>query len=151
MPLLTISHHQQKRQAECLAACAAMVLSYYDRPPDYTHLIKLLRIGYAGAPFRNLYHLASLDLSIKIEQGQIETIREAIAQGTPLIAFVSTKELSYWTETTNHAVVIVGIDDDFIYLNDPNFAEAPQQVSIPEFDLAWLEMDEYYALITPGT
>ncbi len=28
MSLLPISHHQQDQQADCLAACAAMVLSY---------------------------------------------------------------------------------------------------------------------------
>jgi hypothetical protein len=34
-----------------------------------------------------------------------------------------------------------------IYLNEPNFSDAPKVVSLAEFDLAWFEMEEFYALI----
>ncbi len=47
----------------------------------------------------------------------------------------------------NHAVVVTGLDDDYIYLNDPAFTNAPIQVRRGDFDLAWLAQDEYYALL----
>ena len=50
-------------------------------------------------------------------------------------------------ERTGHAVVVVGIDDEMVYLNDPAFANAPQVVSHGDLLLAWLEMEEYYAII----
>lgn len=74
-------------------------------------------------------------------------IQDHLANDHPCIAFVNTAELPYWTEATGHAVVVVGIDDDNLYLNDPAFHDAPKKVSQGDFLLAWLEADEYYALI----
>ena len=54
MSLLPIIHHQQRQQAECLVACAAMLLNYWQIEFTYQDLIKQLKVGYAGAPFRNL-------------------------------------------------------------------------------------------------
>jgi len=45
-------------------------------------------------------------------------------------------------------VVAVGIDERRVYLNDPFFDAAPQSVSRLEFELAWDEMDNVYAVIT---
>jgi len=46
-------------------------------------------------------------------------------------------------------VVVVGLDDNFIYVNDPAFPDAPIQIERGEFDLAWLEWDEKYAVLIP--
>ena len=35
-----------------------------------------------------------------------------------------------------------------LYVNDPNHSEAPIAVPRGDFELAWLESDYYYALIT---
>ncbi len=147
MLLLPISPCQQRQPGECLVACAKMVLDYLRVPVSYEDLTKCLRIGYAGAPFRNLNYLKSLGVSVLIEQGQIETLFSCFAQNLPAIVFVATQELSYWNETTNHAVVVIGIDEYSIYLCDPNFADVPKVISLAEFYLAWLEMDNFYALI----
>ncbi|MCL4304065.1 MAG: C39 family peptidase [Anaerolineae bacterium] len=147
MTLLPVSLYPQRQQTECLAACAAMVLAYLQVRASYKRLIKLLRIGPAGAPFRNLRYLESLGLSVSIERGEIETLRERVEHGFPPIVFVNTKELPYWRETTGHAMVVVGFDEDLIYLNDPAFADAPQIIPVSEFDLAWLELDQFYVII----
>ena len=149
MPLRPISHHRQRQQADCLAACAAMLLDYWQIPTPYDNLIELLQIGEAGAPFRNLIHLEGLGLSVHIEQGQIDTLRSVLEQGRPPIVFVATQELPHWSEATNHALVVVGIEDDLIRVHDPSQPDAPQAIALAEFDLAWLEMDEFYALIEP--
>ena len=52
-----------------------------------------------------------------------------------------------WNESTLHAVVVVGMDDQHVYLNDPGFPEAPVKVSHGDFGLAWLERDEFYAAL----
>jgi ABC-type bacteriocin/lantibiotic exporter with double-glycine peptidase domain len=147
MPLLPISHYRQHQQSECLAACAAMVLDYLQIPFQYNHLIQLLRIGIAGASFRNLRYLKALGVQISIERGDVDILQAHIQRGLAPIVFVATGELPYWDEPTNHAVVAVGIDDGKVYLNDPAFPDAPQVVPIDEFVLAWIEMDEYYALL----
>ncbi|MEZ4732190.1 MAG: hypothetical protein R3E79_34160 [Caldilineaceae bacterium] len=51
-------------------------------------------------------------------------------------------------KVADHAVVVVGFDEQSIYLHDPEFAESPINVSYGDFDLAWLEHDEMYAVLT---
>jgi len=147
MILLPVSHYQQRRQAECLAACAVMVLNYLQVPVRYERLLKLLRIGPAGAPFRNLRYLESLGLSVVVEQGAIATLQSHLRRGLPPLAFVHTGQLSYWKESTGHAVVVVGIKANLVCLNDPAFVEAPKEIAIDEFELAWLDLDQFCATI----
>lgn len=149
MPLLHISHQQQRQQTDCLAACAVMVLRHLYVQAPYETVVKLLRIGPAGAPYRNLQYLRTLGISARIEQGNLNLLRTHLRRNLPPIVFVSTAELSYWDEATHHAVVVTGIQDNQVYLHDPNFAHAPQVVSTLEFGLAWSEMDEVYALLSP--
>ena len=72
MTLLTVSHRQQTQQADCLAACAAMVLDYLHIPISYNKLTQLLKIDAIGTPFRNLDNLQSLGLSILIGEGSMQ-------------------------------------------------------------------------------
>jgi ABC-type bacteriocin/lantibiotic exporter with double-glycine peptidase domain len=147
MTLLPVSHHQQRQQAECLAACAAMVLDYLQVPVGYERLVKLLQVGPAGAPFRNLHYLESLGLSVLIEQGEIATLQSHLRRSLPPLVFVDTGQLSYWDEVTGHAVVVIGVEEGMVYVNDPNFAQAPKGISIAEFELAWIDLDQFYATI----
>jgi hypothetical protein len=55
--------------------------------------------------------------------------------------------LSHWHEATRHAVVVVGINDEFVEVNDPGFDKVPIAIPIAEFDLAWLEMNEFFAIL----
>lgn len=125
-----------------------MVLDYLQVPVSYERLVKLLQIGPGGAPFRNLCYLeSSLGLSVLIEQGVIATLRLYLNRGLPLLTFVDTGQLPYWDEATGHAVVVVGIEADLIYLNDPAFAEAPRKIPVAEFELGWLDLGQFYATI----
>jgi hypothetical protein len=72
-----------------------------------------------------------------------------LSNGWPVITPVKTRELPYWDEDTDNAVVVVGMDAQFVYLNDPALETAPIQVSQGDFGLAWLEHDEMYAVLAP--
>jgi hypothetical protein len=74
-----------------------------------------------------------------------------LSDGFPIIAFVATQELSYWSDATGHAVVVTGIDEMHVYLIDPAIVDAPKKVEIGEFDLAWLGMNAYCAVIKPAS
>jgi ABC-type bacteriocin/lantibiotic exporter with double-glycine peptidase domain len=105
MPLLAVSHHRQLQQADCLAACAAMLLDYLYLPIEYGRLVQLLGIA------------------------------------------VNTGPLTYWADDTAHALVVVGVEQDVVWVNDPEFEQAPQAVPLDDFLLAWLEHDYRQALI----
>ena len=68
--------------------------------------------------------------------------------GLPCIVLVRTADLSYWAYGTDHAVVVVGFDEQTIYVNDPVFDEHPISVPIIEFELAWMAFDYRYSVIT---
>lgn len=146
MNLLPVSHQQQKHQSDCLVACAAMILSYLKIPVSYKKLMQMLRVDAIGTPFRNLQNLHSLGLLIVIKEGNFEEIKNHISSGLPVITAVDTGQLTYWQETTDHAVVVIGIDDTAVYLNDPNFVDAPKIVAQAEFELSWLEKNYLYAV-----
>jgi ABC-type bacteriocin/lantibiotic exporter with double-glycine peptidase domain len=147
--VLPVQHIQQRQDGECLAACAAMLLTFIGQPIEYERLVKLLAIEPGlGTPSSRIRNLTRWGVTVEYRQGNIRALQQHLARGQPCIAFVRTSELPYWPRTTEHAVVIIGLDDSTIYLNDPAFVLAPIQVSHGDFDLAWLEHDEKYAVIT---
>jgi len=146
---LKLVHQPQRYEADCLAACAAMVLEYLGQSVEYAQLLHILNITpNLGAPASHIKRLSTLGLGIVYRAGTISDLMKYLAQNIPCIVFVNTIELDYWTEATRHAVVVVGIDERQVYLNDPFFEVAPQIVSRLEFELAWDEMDNSYAVIT---
>lgn len=73
-----------------------------------------------------------------------------IAIGLPVIVGVRTAHWKYWGNvTTDHAVVVVGIDsaNDKIFLNDPFFAAAPIEMPLGDFEIGWEEKRRLYAVI----
>lgn len=147
-PFLPVPHHRQHHQADCLVACAAMVLEYLGIHIVYRDLLRLLNIvSDLGAPASNIHQLTMLGVSVDYGTTTLERIADYIAQGNPCITFVDTIHLSYWKQTTHYAVVVVGINSKQVYVHDPYFNIAPQQVSRLEFALAWDEMDNTYAKI----
>lgn len=146
--ILPIPHLQQQDRGECLAACAAMVLAYLGVSVTYKRLLTLLRVRrLIGAPASNIRELEQLGITVIYQQGTFTEISHHLTNDRPCITFVKTSELPYWDEDCDHAVVVVGLDDDFVYLNDPVFPDAPIQVSRGDFDLAWLGRDEFYAVV----
>ncbi len=111
MTLLSVSHLRQQKSADCLAACAAMILEYLQIPVNYTQLLRILRVESFGAFFRNLQHLGSLGVYVWIDEGNFDALQKHLAIGLPIIVPVITRELPYWDVDTHHAVVVVGIDD----------------------------------------
>ena len=49
---------------------------------------------------------------------------------------------------TNHAVLVVGMNDTDIYMCDPQFDQGPLVIPCAEFELAWLEQDYLFASIS---
>jgi ABC-type bacteriocin/lantibiotic exporter with double-glycine peptidase domain len=137
MPLLSVSHRQQKQQSDCLAACASMVLEYLYIRVEYARLLRLLHVGPIGTAFSNLTALEVLGVVVAVKNGNVSDIRQYLNSGLPVIVFLDTAALAYWNyEQTDHAAVVIGINESEVLLNDPEFSNAPQTCSIGEFELA---------------
>jgi ABC-type bacteriocin/lantibiotic exporter with double-glycine peptidase domain len=148
--LLSVPHQLQQNDGDCLAACAAMILAHLGRKIDYPQLLQLLNIQSYGAPAGNIRQLTQLNLKVTYSQTDMTGLEAMLQQGQPVIVFVRTGELPHWTYSTDHALVVVGYDDEYIFVNDPDRKAVEVPIAIPrgDFELAWIERDYYYALIT---
>ena len=125
-----------------------MVIEYLGETLPYARLLDLLGIEEFGAPLGQTRRLSRLGFSVTYGEANLDDIANHLAQSSPCIVPVSTAELPYWEQATDHAVVVVGLDDKAVYVNDPFFDEFPQRISRDEFVLAWLEKDYRLAVIT---
>lgn len=149
MTLLPVSHQQQREEADCLVVCTAMVLTYLQIPYRYEQLRRVLRTEQHGTIFSNLGHLETIGVWTSLGNGSFVKLQDYLEIGLPVIVAVETEYLtSYWDEATHHAVVVIGIDGDSVYLNDPAFVTAPQIVARDEFEAAWVEHNYRFAVIT---
>ena len=126
-----------------------MVLQGLNRPIPYPQLLTLLKIKSFGAPSRNILFLTSLNLNVTHLTTDMMGLFQYLERGIPVIVFVRTSELPYWSYATDHAVVVVGFDEQVVFLNDPYFENVPIPVSHDDFELAWLEHEYRYAIIQP--
>ena len=151
MLLSQFKHRQQRYEADCLVACADMVLNHLGLTLNYARLAKIQRAGAEFTPFSHLRYLEQLGLSVLLEmQGEVSLFETYIAVGLPIIVGVKTLNWLHWGEiTTEHAVVVVGIDQahDLIYLHDPFFTDAPIEMELLRFETGWEEKERWYAVI----
>jgi hypothetical protein len=123
-----------------------MLLDYLGQPASYERLLTLLRIGPYGTPRTNILRLESLGVRVTYREATLDILVDYLIAGQPVIAFVDTGHLPYWSESTNHAVVVAGSGEESVLLYDPAFND-PQAVPIREFELAWMECDGMCAVI----
>lgn len=113
-----------------------MLIEYLGRSVPYHQLVRLLEIGPLGAPRRNILRLTRLGFHVTFREATLPVVDQYVKAGYPVIAFVDTGELNYWS-TTNHAVVIVGVESDHVLVLDPAFPnDVPRQIPEGEFHLA---------------
>lgn len=129
-----------------------MVCRYWGRTIPYPELIALLGTTLdVGTPFSNLRRLTRIGFRVQIEAGTLAGLYRLLQNGQPVVVSVQTSELPYWAnEWSQHAVVVVGMTESTILLNDPVVQPAPIGVSLGDFDLAWLAQGEAFAVITPA-
>jgi hypothetical protein len=123
-----------------------MVLDSLGLAISYKKLLSILSIGPYGTPRSSVLHLESLGVRVTYREAGLDILAEYLHAGQPVIAFVDTAHLGYWSESTNHAVVVAGLSEDSVLLYDPAFDD-PQTVDTREFELAWLECDGMCAVI----
>ena len=146
---LNVPLHKMSQRADCLAACASMVLDCIGHSVAYTDLLYLLEIGPFGTPAQRITQLARWNVDVEYDEGTLERVRAFLDYDQPVIVLVRTHEFPYWRGLdVYHSVVVVGYDKDHIYVNDPYFDDAPKMVAIGDFVLAWQEMSYRYAVIS---
>jgi ABC-type bacteriocin/lantibiotic exporter with double-glycine peptidase domain len=149
-PILLLSHSQQKYLGYCLPACAEMALNYLEISQSQEALAKKMNTTLNVGTLRsNIKKLASRHINVTYSEGTLADIRSWLDQEIPVIVFVEANELPVWRgQDFKHAVVVVSLDDKTIYLMDPALESGPTPTPLDDFQLAWDEMDNYYATLT---
>jgi ABC-type bacteriocin/lantibiotic exporter with double-glycine peptidase domain len=126
-----------------------MVLAFFGRQHTEAELRALMRTGPNGTPVRHLTELTHLGFDVDFVMTDIAGLTAYLTSGLPPIALLWTAALPYWSQSCDHAAVVVGVDDSWVYLNDPCFDSAPQQVSHADFLLAWSPNACMVAIVRP--
>ncbi|MBE7533656.1 MAG: C39 family peptidase [Ardenticatenaceae bacterium] len=147
MSLLVVSHHPQRTQSDCLPVCAQMVTDYLGLPLSYSHLVKRLGTRSFGTPFRNIKELEKDSFAVIIGHMNLAEIRRYLTAQLPVLAGVHTADLSYWSQAVDHMVVVIGVDDSFVYVNDPSLVAGRHPIPHVEFELAQLGFDQLCAVL----
>lgn len=156
MQLLGITNWRQLRDGDCLPACAAMAFTHLGLLVDFERLRQQLAITRIGAPFSNLARLKAWGVVVEVGHGNLATLQDRLSTGHPVIVAVATELLPYWmtrsdiaeaNRETEHAVVVVGLENETVYINDPDFDVAPQSVEVDWFVAAWQHQRFRYAVI----
>ncbi len=147
--ILPIPHQSQLADGYCLPACVQMVLSYWGIEREQADLAKQLQmVPGAGTPGNRVRLLASDTLEVFYGHGELADLQTALNRGAAPIVLVYTGELPYWDLATAHTVVLLGIDEGVAVINDPGMTQVKLRVSLGDFELAWYEMANLYALLT---
>ena len=147
---LPVPLHRQQSEGDCLPVCAQMVLAYWELPGDRQDLITQLGADPdVGTPGSRVLRLQSSTLSVAYQRADERDLRHWISQRVPVIMLVDTAQLPYWSRRCAHAVVLVGLEGDAAYVNDPAFEAAPLAVALADLLLASDNMGNLVAVIAP--
>ena len=146
---LTVPHVPQTSDGYCLDACVCMVLAYWGSPVTEAKVSQLLGSEGAGVPASRVRRLAQWGYKVSYETSNLSQLQHAIQRKIPIIALVDTQFLEQWDSSVFHAILVVGIDNETVIINDPAFPTAPHHCSLNGFLAAWVEMNEYLIAIEP--
>src|SRR5262245_11055719 len=118
---LNVSHYKQEQGASCTAACVRMVLANYGQVHSEDELRRLLQTGPRGTPARNVAQIASLGFEVDVKSSNAAELAAALLAGTPPIVYVDTGSLAYWSIDCSHVAVVVGVEVNEVWLDDPAF------------------------------
>jgi ABC-type bacteriocin/lantibiotic exporter with double-glycine peptidase domain len=146
--LLPVPHFEQSRDGSCLPVCVQMVLNHLGDARTEADFSKILGTKAYGTPIRNAKRLREDGYDVEVRQLTRTDLESYIESGLPVIVRVWTLMLGYWNVTTSHVVVVVGYDDNSVFINDPAISNAPQQVVWDAFLAAWAEYDETAVIVS---
>lgn len=149
---LPVPHRRQQRETGCLPTCVEMVLAYWGQARSQELLSRQLGTDPdIGTPASHVLRLRFPSLGISYVQASVTEIRRWLEDRVPVVALVHTAELPYWSRPCAHAVVVVGMDQTGVWINDPAFDSAPILVSTGDFALACDAMDNYVVVFHPSS
>src|SRR5262249_48643814 len=146
---LNVPHFRQELEYTCVAACARMVLAHYGDVRSEADLRSLLDTQPTGTRAGNVMRLSGPAFEVYVRPSNLAELQSVLADNQPVIVFLKTGALEYWSMDIFHTVVLIGLDAMTAALDDPYFATAPQSTSLQSFEKAWAATGQFAAFIRP--
>ncbi len=124
---LNVPRGKQEFLYSCVPACARMVLAFFGSHHTEAEFRVLMRTDPNGTPVHRLTELTHLGFDVDFVTTDVVGLADYLTSGLPPISLLNTAALPYWLESCNHVAVVVGVDDSWVYLNDPYFDSAPNR------------------------
>jgi ABC-type bacteriocin/lantibiotic exporter with double-glycine peptidase domain len=143
--LISVKPFQETlNKSMCGPAVVKMILDFYkidkSEAEIATQLNNDLKLGTTAETIKEF--LESLDFSVEIKNfSEYEDIQKWLDQGVPVIVDWFTRgRLDYPEDSVSegHYSIIVGLDDQFIYLQDPEVGRL-RKISREEFMYVWFD------------
>jgi ABC-type bacteriocin/lantibiotic exporter with double-glycine peptidase domain len=152
--MIRLQHHQQAHSASCLAACVVMVLAHWQVHVSEIEVRRIIRTKpFSGTHPVNLLNLGDLGFDAWPHEGTEYELRQRVAAGEPVIAFLWTGALRHWADRQGidyqHTVVVVGWSVDAVLIHDPALPDGPTEIPWAEFKDAWQYSRQMMAVVTP--
>lgn len=146
---ISLPHFQQSAEGYCLPACARMILASLGINQSEAEIANILGTRDYGTPSFAVKNLASLGVLVEYHEWAITGLLAELAAGRPVILFVRTGFLDYWTTDVAHAAVVVtALENEKFFIHDPALATGPTSVSWDGLLAAWAEFGYLGATIT---
>jgi ABC-type bacteriocin/lantibiotic exporter with double-glycine peptidase domain len=146
---LTLAHSQQSQPGYCLSACARMVVAQLGRDLSESEIAQVLGAHDYGTPSYAIRQLSSIGFQVEYREWSIQQTLDLLQSGTPLIIFVRTAFLEYWSKDVAHAIVLVQAEEHQSFsVHDPALSKGPLTVSWDGVLAAWAEFGYRGAAIT---
>ena len=141
----------QEADHSCLPACIRMVLRHHGHEYSEAEICAACETTERGTGHeQGAMGIAKLGFKvIKLEDVPLDTLLKFIFQGTPVIVLVYVSLLPYAKKQGGlHAVLIAGVDDDYISFIDPARAEEIE-IDLDTFLAAWDKRGRLGLVIEP--
>jgi len=142
--VLTVPHYRQTNPGNrnsCVPAAVRIVFAYQGVHIEEAAVCDLLQTDETGTSLADLDTLLAQSFPhcyVRVESSSLDSLRQSLQDGIPPIVIVNTASLqSYWQRECVHALVVVGIEEQAVFVNDPFFDDAPKQIPTAEFLAAW--------------
>lgn len=147
--MIHLRHFLQEENKSCVPASVRMVLDALGIERSELEIGAALSSEKEGTSVLNIELLPQTGWGVTVWTGEMSPtkLKEYLDEGVPVIVAVWTDALPYWRIEHPHALVVVGYDEELIYLHDAKFPDAPKTVSWANFLSAWEAFGRFGAII----
>ena len=143
---MLVPYHKQEVWFSCFAACIRMILEYHGIKKSERELRVLSKITPKDGGFWPFIELGLESLGLHFYWGynfSLDELKELTENETPVIVSLLT------AEDANHTVVVTGVTDRLVIVNDPERGENVKVV-VEKFLEAWSKRKHIAGFIKRG-